>query len=89
MTDVLTTIRIPPSLIKELQALVREQHYSDMSELIRSVLRSKYEEAKHAKAAAVGDAIVRDLKRSTLRKSESRLQEELRRIQERLREELR
>jgi Arc/MetJ-type ribon-helix-helix transcriptional regulator len=39
--DVIVSIRIPKSLHEKLQALAKKNHYLDLSEEIRSVIRDK------------------------------------------------
>lgn len=39
MTDKLVSIRMPKGLIEELKALVEKNHYLDLSEELRSVIR--------------------------------------------------
>ena len=88
MTDVLVTARIPDSLISELRAQVKKQHYLDLSELIRSVLRKRFEEHANANPRRVTDSIIKDIKKHTVSSSESLLSDELLRLKKRLKEEL-
>lgn len=39
MNDQLVSIRMPKTLVKELQTLVQENHYLDLSEELRSIIR--------------------------------------------------
>jgi len=73
MADVMVTIRLPDTLLEELKNLAKEQHYVDLSELIRSVLRRKFEQAQHASPDGISDSIIRDVKRKTVMTSEARL----------------
>ena len=41
MKDVLVSIRMPSSLVKELKTLAEQNHYMDLSEEIRDVVRQK------------------------------------------------
>ncbi|MBU0472201.1 MAG: hypothetical protein KKF89_00775 [Nanoarchaeota archaeon] len=41
MTDVVVSIRMPSSLVSELKTLADYNHYKDLSEEIRSVVRTK------------------------------------------------
>jgi len=41
MTDVVVSIRMPTSLVKELKILSEQNHFKDLSEEIRSVVRVK------------------------------------------------
>jgi metal-responsive CopG/Arc/MetJ family transcriptional regulator len=41
MTDVVVSIRMPSSLVKELKILAQKNHFKDLSEEIRSLVRTK------------------------------------------------
>ena len=88
MTDVIVTIRLPPPLLAELKRLAREQYYVDASELVRGILRRKYEKSVSAGSELLSESIIGDIKKHTLKTSEARLAEELLNIRKRLREEL-
>ena len=88
MGDTIATIRLPPSLVIELKKISKEQHYVDLSELIRSVLRKKYEKSVLASSDMLSDAIVTDIKKHTVQTSEAKLTQELLKIKKRLRDEL-
>ncbi len=88
MTDILVSIRLPPTLLEEIKSLTREQHFVDQSELIRSVLRSGYEKHTQDQVQNLTESIIKDLRKNAVTKSEARLSEELRKIKDRLREEL-
>ncbi|MBD3203935.1 ribbon-helix-helix protein, CopG family [Candidatus Woesearchaeota archaeon] len=40
--DKIVSVRMPESLVKELKALAEKNHYLDISEEIRSILRDKW-----------------------------------------------
>ncbi len=42
MADKIVSLRMPKPLVEELKALADENHYLDLSEEIRSILRDKY-----------------------------------------------
>lgn len=46
MPDKIISVRMPSSLINELKELAEKNHYLDVSEEIRSLLREKYLEYK-------------------------------------------
>ena len=41
MTDVLVSIRMPTSLVQELRRLAEKNHFMDLSEELRSIVRAK------------------------------------------------
>lgn len=88
MTEVIVTIRLPPQLLAELRKLAQEQYYVDASELVRSVLRKKYEKSVKASSELLSESIIEDIKKHTLKTTDARLAEELLGIRKRLREEL-
>ncbi len=42
MSDLIVTIRVPEGLLSELNGVVKEDHFLDLSEAVRSILRSHY-----------------------------------------------
>ena len=42
MTEVMVSIRMPRSLLQELKDIAQEEHFLDLSELVRSVTRKKW-----------------------------------------------
>jgi len=46
MKDLIISVRMPASLVKELKELSEKNHYMDLSEELRSVLRDKCTEYK-------------------------------------------
>ena len=47
MADTLVSVRMPASLVDALKELVREDHYLDLSEEIRSIVRHAYTTSLH------------------------------------------
>ena len=91
MTDVMVSIRLPKKLLEELQNTARKNHYMDLSEAVRSILRQKWEENADPLSYEVGklrQIIKEELKRNIAEKSEQRLVEELRKIRENIRDEM-
>lgn len=41
MTDTVVSVRMPSSLVRELKELAERNHFKDLSEEIRSIVRSK------------------------------------------------
>ena len=44
MKDIVVSVRLPTSLVQELKILAKENHYLDLSEQIRTIIRNKCEE---------------------------------------------
>ena len=42
MTDVMVSIRMPKTMFLELKELAKKQHFLDLSEQIRSIVRKKW-----------------------------------------------
>ena len=91
MNDVMVSVRLPGSLVEELKVFVKKQHYLDISEAIRSILRQKWEEQSDPlryELAQIRRSIHHDLKSSIARKSEQRIVDEMKKIREKIRDEL-
>ncbi|MFH1174607.1 MAG: hypothetical protein V1725_05710 [archaeon] len=41
MSDALVSVRLPSSLVRELKTLAEKDHYLDLSECVRSIIRTK------------------------------------------------
>jgi|FLOH01.1.fsa_nt_gi Arc/MetJ-type ribon-helix-helix transcriptional regulator len=41
MTDIVVSVRMPSSLVRELRSLAETNHFKDLSEEVRSVIRAK------------------------------------------------
>jgi len=46
MADDIVSIRIPSSLVSELRKTVEKEHFKDLSELIRTVVRKRFLESQ-------------------------------------------
>ena len=44
MKDTVVSVRLPTTLVQELKMLAQEQHYLDLSEQIRTIIRQKCEQ---------------------------------------------
>ncbi len=42
MTEVLVSVRIPSRLVKELKTVAKENHFLDLSEAMRSIIRKRW-----------------------------------------------
>ena len=48
MVDSIVSVRMPSSLVQKLKSLSKENHYLDVSEELRSIIRTKTQEYKSA-----------------------------------------
>jgi metal-responsive CopG/Arc/MetJ family transcriptional regulator len=79
----LVSIRIPKSLFLELQKVSSQNHYLDVSEQVRSIVREKWQEAKDPQAyhlKKLRKEIVESLKSKTEENAQAKLIQELERI---------
>jgi len=81
----LVSIRIPKSLFSELQNISEKNHYLDVSEQVRSIVREKWQEAKDPQAyhlKKLRKEIVESLKTKTEENAKGKLIQELERIKD-------
>jgi Arc/MetJ-type ribon-helix-helix transcriptional regulator len=81
----LVSIRMPKSLFSELQNLTEKNHFLDVSEQLRSIVRDKWQEAKDPQAYHVKKLrkeIAEALQTKTEQKAQQQLINELERIKE-------
>ena len=81
----LVSIRMPKSLFSELQKLAEKNHFLDISEQVRSIVRDKWQEAKEPQAyqlKKLRKEIAHALKTKTEEKAQQQLISELERIKE-------
>ncbi|MBW2972301.1 ribbon-helix-helix domain-containing protein [Candidatus Woesearchaeota archaeon] len=81
----LVSVRMPKSLFSELQSLTEKNHYLDVSEQVRSIVREKWMEAKEPQAYQLRKLrkdIAEAVKSSTEEKAQQQLIKELERIKE-------
>ncbi len=91
MTDIMVTIRLPASLLEELKVLAKRNHYSTVSDAIRSMLRQKWEENSDPlkyQLSHITGLIHQELRSSIAKRSEQRIVEEMKKVQEKIRDEL-
>lgn len=53
MTDIVVSVRMPSSLVRELKILVTKNHFKDLSEEIRSIVRNKCFEFKPSPSSEI------------------------------------
>jgi Arc/MetJ-type ribon-helix-helix transcriptional regulator len=89
MKDTLVSIRMPDSLAKELEQQAKKEHFLDLSEFIRSVVRSQWQKnAKgdiRAELQSLRKKVEEQLKEISNERVQKEVAEELRKIQENLR----
>lgn len=81
----LVSIRMPKSLFLALQKLADENHYLDVSEQVRSIVREKWQEAKEPQAYQIKKLrkeIAEALKNKQEAQAQHQLIQELERIKE-------
>jgi Arc/MetJ-type ribon-helix-helix transcriptional regulator len=88
MPDSLVSIRLPKSLVGELGNVVQAEHYMDVSEAVRSILREQFERYSDPYAyelKELRESITKEMKEQIARKSEQRIVDELKKIKEKIR----
>ena len=73
MNDAIVSVRIPASLLKELHAIADHDHFLDLSECVRSIIRAKalqmleqpvdQQQHKQSAQSSQNDKITKDLKK--------------------------
>jgi len=87
MNDVIVSIRLPRSLLKELKAKVKEKHFLDVSEEVRSIIREKwiqYTNPNLFELKKLREGIEKEVKRKSKEKVQEQMNKELERIKEQL-----
>ncbi len=85
MKSTIVSIRIPESLSKELQERVSEDHYLDLSEAVRSVVRKRWMEWKDPSAFQIKQ-LRNDIKEAVIEKTKKSKEEEVLHELERIKE---
>lgn len=81
----LVSIRMPKSMFSELQKLAEQNHFLDVSEQVRSIVRSKWQEAKDPQAyhlKHLREEIASAMKTKAEARSQEQLIKELERIKD-------
>jgi len=90
MNDIMVSIRIPESLLLELKAYVEKEHFMDMSEAVRNIVRKKWLYFDQPQLGEI-KKIREDIKEGVKKKSEKivmgKIFEELEKIKEQIKEE--
>jgi len=85
MDDVMVSIRMPESLFEALQKEVKEGHYLDISELLRTIVRKQWNIHQQPELAIMKKLrleIEKDLKAISKEKLQKEVNNELKKIQE-------
>lgn len=87
MTDVMVSVRMPETLLIELQELVEEHHYLDLSEEIRSIVRKQWMKSTKPELSemkALRSTIEKELHQLTQKRIQEEVNKELKKIRHNL-----
>jgi hypothetical protein len=87
MSEVIVSIRMPHSLLEELKRLAALEHYLDLSEELRSIIRQKYLESKDPylyEIKKLRDDIAQELHDKHVEKARKQVVSELNKIKEQI-----
>ena len=84
----MVSVRMPKSLLKKLEELVKKHHFLDLSEEVRSIIRKKWLEASKPELFEIRK-IGEDIGKELRKKSEEKIQEEIAKELQKIREQLR
>ncbi|MBS3130843.1 hypothetical protein J4212_00265 [Candidatus Woesearchaeota archaeon] len=87
MTDVLVSIRMPKSLLDELKQLAKEQHFLDLSEQLRSIVRKEWAKAQSPELFQL-NKLRQDIEKETRKTSEEKVREQINKELEAIKEQL-
>jgi metal-responsive CopG/Arc/MetJ family transcriptional regulator len=83
MKDIVLSIRLPPTLVQELKELAQKNHYLDLSEQIRTIIRQKceqYTEPYKHEVQKMREQLEQNISESKENKDKEKLLEELQKI---------
>jgi Arc/MetJ-type ribon-helix-helix transcriptional regulator len=83
MKNYMISVRIPSSFINELKQVSKKDHYLDLSEAVRSIIRDNWNQKKDPLAYQV-QALRKEISDSISKKSNEDLLEELKKIRDTL-----
>jgi metal-responsive CopG/Arc/MetJ family transcriptional regulator len=72
MNDIIVSVRMPKGLTEELRALTKRDHFMDISETVRSIMRQKYIKASGGLEGGDKGALLSKLKKLMEELNESR-----------------
>jgi Arc/MetJ-type ribon-helix-helix transcriptional regulator len=81
MTNTIVSVRIPKSLVKELRKVSEKDHFMDLSEAVRSIVRAKWLSAKDPMSLKV-EQLRQDILTNLSTGNQQALVEQLERIKE-------
>ena len=76
MNDVMVSIRMPKALVEELKLLAKTQHFLDVSEEVRSIVRKKWDSHVNPEIYQL-QKLSHDIGSEVRKKSEKRIQQEI------------
>ncbi|MBW2997318.1 hypothetical protein KY349_03185 [Candidatus Woesearchaeota archaeon] len=85
--NLLVSLRIPKSLFTELQKLSEKNHFLDVSEQVRSIVRERWQEAKDPQAYQI-KKLRKEISQALTKKTEEKAQQQLVKELERIKESL-
>lgn len=85
--NMLVSVRMPKSLFAELQKLSEKNHYLDVSEQVRSIVRDRWQEAKEPQAYQI-KRLRKEISQALTKKTEEKAQQQLVKELERIKEDL-
>ena len=81
MTNTIVSVRIPKSLVSELRKVSEKDHFMDLSEAVRSIVRAKWLSAKDPMSLKV-EQLRQDILTNLSNSNQQALVEQLERIKE-------
>ena len=89
MNDVMVSVRMPKSLSSELKSLVNQNHFLDLSEEVRSIVREKWMGAVNPELFEIKklrDNIETELRKKSAKRIDEEVAKELEKIKSQLKE---
>jgi Arc/MetJ-type ribon-helix-helix transcriptional regulator len=90
LTDVMVSIRMPKPMLSELKELAKSQYFLDLSEMVRSLVRSKWVQNTNPELfelKTLSKSIEEELKKKSVEKVREEVNNELEKIKEQLKKE--
>ena len=81
MSNTIVSIRVPSSLVEELKRVSAKDHFMDLSEAVRSIIRSKWLATKDPMSLKI-EQLKRDILNNISKSNQESLVAELERIKE-------
>ena len=87
MTEVMVSIRMPASLLRELKQISQDEHYLDLSEMVRSIARKKWIEHTNPELEQIKklrENIELEIRKKSVEKIQHEVGKELEKIKQQL-----